>query len=308
MAKKGEGVTYENVATVIQNMLNSGVNPSVKAIRDLSGGKTEIVSRFKNEFFDKRDMEVSMMADELGSSNIASLLADEMQMVVDRKTSALSDIVARQKEQLKEVNELMDEKESDCIHRIELAQAEAHKATQEAEARIEANHAQLVAAQDAKTNAEKQMQEAQKQANSAVEDANKRAEALVHAANIEKDKAQTNVAKLESINKSLLVDQAKHELKAADFEQNKKQLADIRVEFAESKTLLVKAETQKLGLEKDVMRLESDLSESKIISDKLSAAQAQLVELQKQLSQAQHDLAQSEREKQSLSQALSASS
>ena len=126
------GVNYEQVSSVVLDMLSSGVKPTVRGVIKITGGKTETVSGLLRDFHDKRDAEVSKMADELGSGSIASLLANEIQIVVDRKTKALTKIVDRQKEQIAEMIELLDEKESDCKHRIELAEAQSKTAIDDA--------------------------------------------------------------------------------------------------------------------------------------------------------------------------------
>nr|AKN38538.1 hypothetical protein [Vibrio tasmaniensis] len=104
------GVTFEQVSKAATAMLTQGTKPSVRNVMQVTGGKTETVSKLLRDFHDKRNAEVIKMADELGSSKIAELLADEMQSVVERKTASLQQMISDQKAQLDEAIELLEEK------------------------------------------------------------------------------------------------------------------------------------------------------------------------------------------------------
>lgn len=131
------GVTFEQVSKAAMAMLNQGTKPSVRGVMQVTGGKTETVSKYLRDFNDKRNADVLKMADELGCSRIAQLLADEMQSVVERKTASLQQMLADQKIQLDEVIELLEEKERECQHRIELAEAKAVQAIADANHKVE---------------------------------------------------------------------------------------------------------------------------------------------------------------------------
>ena len=111
MMKVQNSVTFEDVAKAASSMLTQGITPSVRGVIAVTGGKTETVSMYLRDFFDKRNAEVIRMADELGSTAIAKLLASEMQTVVDRKTAQLQGIIKEQKDQLNEVIELLNNKD-----------------------------------------------------------------------------------------------------------------------------------------------------------------------------------------------------
>jgi|GEM_PF-3476752 len=321
------GVNYEQVSSVVLDMLSSGVKPTVRGVIKITGGKTETVSGLLRDFHDKRDAEVSKMADELGSGSIAALLANEIQLVVDRKTNALTDIVERQKQQIAEIIELLDEKESDCKHRVELAEAQSKQTSDDAIEKIKIatersgkSEASKVVAEQAlikvesdtqiqiektNTNAETEVKAAEQKAITLIDSAKSEANALVKAANKQVDKAESETITLRQQVKELSVDQAKHEIEQTQFVQAKNSINQLQIAVAESKTLVVQLQTEKIAFIKDAKRLESDLVETKGKADKLSQAQTHLVELQKQLSQAQTDLSQSNREIDTLSRALS---
>ena len=86
-------VSFERVSSVALDMITNGVKVTIRGVLNITGGKTETVSGYIKDFNDKRDAEILKMADELGSGAIASLLANEIQIIVDRKTKSLSDIV-----------------------------------------------------------------------------------------------------------------------------------------------------------------------------------------------------------------------
>jgi len=323
---ESKGVNYEKISSVALNMLSNGIKPTVRNIIQLTGGKTETVTRLLRDFHDKRDLEVSKMADELGSSAIASLLANEIQLVVDRKSKGLAEIVERQKEQIAEMIELLDEKETDCQHQIELAEVQSNKAINESIEKVKVATDRIDSAILAQDLAEKALanikkeseieianiksetinsvQAAEQKAAILVESAKNEADALVQAANKQLDKAESETIILRQQVKELSVDQAKFEIEQAQFEQAKTTINQLQDLVAEQKTLVVQLQTEKVGLVKDTDRLESDLVNAKDKTEKLTQAQTQLVELQKQLSQAQHDLSLSQRERESLSQAL----
>lgn len=153
--KLKETVTYELIAKTAATMLQNGIKPSVRNVIAVTGGKTETVAQYLREFHDKRNADVLKMADELGSSSIAKLLVDEVQSVVDRRTAMLNEHIADLTERLNETIELLAEKESDCLHRIEAAEQGAS----EAHSRIEAAEKEAQAAKDKCISAEQEAQQ-----------------------------------------------------------------------------------------------------------------------------------------------------
>ena len=94
------GIIFEDIEKVASEMLTQGVKPTVRGVIAVTGGKTEIVSKYLRDFFEKRDLEVSKMSDEIGSSFVTKLIAGEIQLIVDRRAATLAEINARQKEQI----------------------------------------------------------------------------------------------------------------------------------------------------------------------------------------------------------------
>jgi hypothetical protein len=334
------GVNFDQVSSVALDMLSNGVKPTVRGVIKVTGGKTETVSGLLRDFFDKRDADVSKMAGELGSSSIAAILASEIQIVVDSKTKSLSEIVERQKSQIAEMVELLNEKETDCQHRAELAEAQSKLAIDDAAEKVKVANERIETAEQAKSQADKELDKVRTESNSAIDTANKsaqqaieiatnnadalvvtaeqkatilvdsakgEADALVKAATTQIDKAEAETKTLRLQVKDLMIDQAKHELEQAQFDQAKSRLEQQQIDIAEQKTLVVQLQTEQRAFVKDTTRLEGDLVNAKENAAKLSQAQTQLVEMQKQLSQAQHDLSQSERERDSLALAVAAS-
>lgn len=299
-----KGITFEQVSKVALEMIANGVKPTVRSVLNLTGGKTETVAGFLRDFHDKRDHEVSKMADELGSSAIASLLANEVQSVVDRKTKSIHEIVERQKEQLAEMIELLDQKESECNHKVELIEAKSAQAINEAQDKVKSFSERIKEAELAKEQAESALLKTQSESIAQVDAAEKKASALVEAANNQINKAESETATLRQQVKELSIDQAKREIEQAELVQLKEKVNQLQIELAEQKTSVVQLKTENQNFTKDTKRLERDLINAKETELNLSKAQGQLVELQKQLSQAQRDLSQAEREISSLSQAL----
>lgn len=337
---ESKGISYERVSKVALDMITSGVKVTVRGVLNVTGGKTETVAALLRDFNDKRDAEVSKMSDEIGSSAIASLLASEVQIVVERKTKALTDIVERQKDHIAEMIELLDEKQTDCDHHIELAEAQSDTAIKESTEKVKVATSRMEIAESAKKVAEKELEKvvtdtkdeiskisseadsmvkaaeqkakelidlAEQKATALVDSAKNEANSLVKAANIQIDKAESETKVLRQQVKDFTVDQAKNEIEQIQFEQTKKAIDQLQIELATQKTTVVKLETEKVAFVKDTARLERDVAETKEKAEKLSKAQAQLVELQKQLSQTERDLSLSQRERESLSQALSSS-
>lgn len=309
------GVTFEQVSKAATAMLTQGTKPSVRGVMQVTGGKTETVSKLLRDFNDKRNAEVLKMADELGSSKIAQLLADEVQSVVERKTASLQQMISDQKAQLDEAIELLEEKEKDCQHRIEMAEAKATQTINEANdkatkaiervdvAELAAKEASA-AIEQAKQDADKAVSDIENKCDLLVTNSKSEADSLVNAANRRTDKAEQESAGLREQVTLLTVDQAKREIEKAQHEKTLEQHSITLNELADKRTLIVQLQTQEESRQSEINRLTNELVDVKADSKLLAAAQGQLVELQRQISQLQSDLALSERERESLSVAL----
>lgn len=298
------GITYEQVASAAQDILGSGVKLTVRAVIKVTGGKTETVSRFLRDFNDKRDADVASMADELGSSKIAELLASEMQNVVERKTADLKKIIERLRIDRDEVIELLEEKENDCAHRVELAEARALTAERKIS---EAEQQAKVALSDleaVKLDSASQIKQAQQEAESATKSAEQKSESLVSVANERLEKAETETASLREQIKSLSIDNAKFEMERENFEQENKLNQELRLNLAESNTQNVKLESKNEAQAANIERLISDLNDYKKQASELPRVQTLLLELERKSSELQNKVSQLEREKDSLSRAL----
>lgn len=327
---ESKGISYERVSSAALEMLTNGTQPSVRKVLAVTGGNTDTVGKYLKDFFNKRDNEVLSMADELGSSEIAKLLSTQVQLYADRKNLALNEIVDRLNQQLKESIELLNEQESDCKHRVDIAENQKEKALNEYTEKQKLANAKIEAALSDKEKAEHDLKNtiestsqkiesikieadnkainADVRANNLIESARSEADALVKAANVQINKAESETKLLRQQVKDFTVEQARYELEKKQFEQANIIVNELQIDLADKKTLVVQLQTEKTSFIKDNERLERDLVNAKECTEKLSEAKTQLVELQKQLSQSQLELSQSQRERESLSQALVSSS
>lgn len=298
------GITYEQVASAAQDILGSGVKLTVRAVIKVTGGKTETVSRFLRDFNDKRDADVASMADELGSSKIAELLASEMQNVVDRKTADLKKIIERLKTDRNEVIDLLEEKENDCVRLVELAEARAltaEKQISEADQKAKSAQSDLEAV---KIDASSQIKQAQQEAESVIKSAEQKSESLVSVANERLEKAETETASLREQIKSLSIDNARFEMEREKFEQENKHNQELRLSLAESNTQNVKLESKNEAQTANIERLTADLIDYKKQASELPKVQTSLLDLERRSSSLQNKISQLESEKDSLSRAL----
>lgn len=309
------GVSFEQVSKAATAMLSQGVAPSVRGVIAVTGGKTETVSKHLRDFHEKRNAEVLKMADELGSSAIAKLLANEVQTVVDRKTEQLQRMIDELKTHRDEVIDLLAEKEKDCQHRIDLAEAKVVQINTEAAEKINAAQERADKAEADAVAANTLAKEAEQKANDEIEaienkcellttNAANEAKALVAAADKRADKAEQEAGSLREQVKALSIEQAKREIEKEQHQQALVTYQQTQKDLADERTRSMKLEMQHESLTANVERLSDELISVRADSKRLSEVQGQLIELQKQLQQAQHDLTQSERERESLSLAL----
>jgi hypothetical protein len=305
MGEAVKGITFEQIEKVASDMIIQGVKPTVRGIMAVTGGKTEVVSKHLRDFFEKRDNEVPKMADELGGSNIAKLIASEMQIVADRHTTELQEINLRQKEQIDELIELLNERVHDAEQAKADAAAQIEKASRDAAEKVDAATAKaektVIAAKQAESDSEKALLKAE----GMVQSAREKAEALVEAANKNASLAQQEAVSLREQVKALSIEAAKRELEQVELEEQKKATSQLRIDLAEQKTELVRMIAENKNFQKDIDRLESENSDNKKLAVELSKTQTLYVEAQRQLMDLQNKLSLSDRERDSLATALS---
>jgi len=338
--EKSQHLTFEDVQKAATAMLVSGITPSIRSIRRITGGRTETVGEHLESFNKKRDLEVAKIADQIGSSEIGKLLASEIQNVVDRRTGDINEICQRQSIQIEEYISILKESEeecsdrvraseTDCANRITTAEANASKLISEANTKVASYVEEIRLAEEEKEHAvaelakvkmetgraiesnaiaaQSQVEAAEAQAKTLIGAAKAEANSLVIAANKQTGKAEAETILLREQVSLLSISQAKSQLEKEQLTQTLLQLDTARDTIAELNTKKVQLEAQKESLEKDSNRLNTDLIEMKTQANELPRVQAQLIETTKSLSQANHDLSQSEREKDSLSRALAVS-
>ena len=305
MQEKTKTISFEQIEKVASDMLTQGVKPTVRSVISVTGGKTEVVSKYLRDFFDKRDLDVSKMADEIGSSAVAKLIAGEIQLIVAKRTTQLSEINIRQKEQINELVELLEEKvaelqkiKADALLSIEIANRDAQQ-------KIEKANAKADAAIEAKRIAQTEATEIKLLSDNNIKSEQEKAKALIEVANAKANNAELESKHLREQVKELFIDEAKRDMQQAEFENMKEQLTQLQLSYAEQKTEVVKLSAEKSAIIKDIERLESDNREYKIVDKEYTKLQTQLLEYQKTITQLTSKINLSERERDSLSLALS---
>lgn len=310
-------ITYEQIAKIALDMLTQGVKPTVRAVIRLSGGKTETVSSFLRDFYNKRDQEVSQMADELGNSKLAGLLASEIQVVVERKTATQKEIIARQKADISELVELLIEKENECQVRTQLTEDKTTEKIDEITNKLKNTFENIATAEAEKENAEKKVISIQDKTNklislteqksqAIVDTSKKETDSLIRVANHQLIKVESEAVALRDQVKLLTIETTKNEIEHLHYELSQKKLEKTLISISNQQILIAQLQTENSAINKNNIRLEDDLKESKTKADQFSQVQAQLIEKQNQIYQLSHDLTQSNRERNSLSQALNA--
>jgi len=316
MKETGSVISFEIVEKIASGMLLQGVKPTVRGVISVSGGKTEVVSKYLRDFFDKRDTDVSKMADEIGSSNVAKLIAGEIHLIVDKRTSELSDINIRQKEQIDEFVELLEEKvfESDKIKKeavesVEVAKREAtekiERITLESSNKIKKTELEAQSAIESKRQAELKSSEIELTAKNSIEASKEQAKALVEVANNSTIQAEQETKLLREQVKSLSIDGAKRDIEREELRKTRELFEELRLSYAELKTDAVVHSSENKSLLKDITRLESDITEYKKLDKELTKSQTQLIESQKTITELSSKLSLLERERESLTSALS---
>ena len=318
MKEKGTGISFEEIEKIASGMLIQGVKPTVRGVISVSGGKTEVVSKYLCDFFNKRDEDVSKMADEIGSSSVAKLIAGEIHLIVEKRTLELSEINMRQKEQINEFVELLEEKvfeadtiKKDALELVEKSKIETNekidKITLEATNKIKKAETDTISAKDAEKKAVSQSGEIKLLSASSVDASREQARVLVEAANARAEQAENEAKLLREQVKSLSVDEAKRDIEKTELTKTKQLFEDLRFSHAEQKTNVVLKESENKALSKDILRLENENKEYKLIDKELTKSQTQLVESQKTITDISSKLSLSERERESLQAALALS-
>ena len=319
MNEGNRGITFEQIEKIASEMLVQGVKPTVRGVIAVSGGKTAVVSKHLRDFFEKRDNVVASMADEIGSGTIAKLIASEIQIIVEKRTAELTQINKRQKEQIDEYVELLEEevKKSEQIklqsqQAVDIAQKEANekieKISFEANNKIAKAKENQEAAIEAQKSLEKEISEVKLLSENTIAAAKEQAEALVDAANSRLQESQQETKVLREQVKSLSVDEATRAIEKAQLEKNKQLLEELRLNYAELNTQVVRYTAENGALLKDISRLESDNKHYKDLERDLYKYQTEVVEYQKQLTDINSKLALLQRERDSFAVALTQNS
>lgn len=316
MNEKRNGISFETIEKIASGMLMQGVKPTVRGVISVSGGKTEVVSKHLRDFFNKRDDDVSKMADEIGSSSVAKLIAAEIHIIVEKRTAELSTINLRQKEQIDELVELLEEKvlESDkikkeAIEQIEFSKIEStqkiEKITLDSANKITKAENEAKLAIDAKSQVEIKCNEIELLSKNSIEASKQQAQALVDAANTTAEQARQETKLLREQVKALSIDEAKREIEKESFQKTKQLFEELQLKHAELKTEVVVHSSESTSLLKDVLRLEDEIKEYKQLDKELVISQTQLIESQKSITELNSKLSLLERERESLASALS---
>ena len=316
MKEPTKGTTFEQVEKIASEMLTQGVKPTVRGVISVSGGKTEVVSKHLRDFFEKRDTEVSKMADEIGSSSVAKLIASEIQLIVDKRTAQLFEVTIRQKEQINELVELLEQK-AQQIEKIIIDSKEAidttnretsekiEKITLDAQNKINKAEEKVKIAIEAQKQTETEISEIKLISQNTVKASKEQAQALVNAANKRAEQAEQEAKLLREQVKSLSIDEATRNIEKAEFEKNQQLLDSLRLDYADQRTEVVRFTAENKALLKDTTRLESENKEYKLLDKELAKFQTQVVESQKTITELSNKLSLSERERESLTIALS---
>ncbi|MEA2019746.1 MAG: hypothetical protein U9N59_15000, partial [Campylobacterota bacterium] len=231
-------------------------------------------------------------------------------------TAELTQINIRQKEQIDEYVELLEEevKESERVkleskQEIERAQKEAtekiEKISLEASSKIEKAKEAEKTAIEVQKRLEKEISEVRLLSENTIQAAKEQAQALVDAANIRLQESQQETKLLREQVKSLSVDEATRDIEKAQLNKSRELLDALRLEYAELNTQVVRFTAENGALFKDVSRLESDNSHYKNLERDLFKYQTEVVESQKQITEINSRLALLQRERDSFAAALS---
>lgn len=315
MREARSGISFEVVERIASDMLMQGVKPTVRGVISVSGGKTEVVSKHLRDFFNKRDTDVAKMADEIGSSSVAKLIAGEIQIIVDKKTAELSQINTRQKEQIDEFVELLEEKVSEsekikkeALEIVETSKKETaekiEKITLDTATKVKKIEAEAKSAIEAKREIEVKIAEIELTTKNSIEASKEQASALIDVANKAAQQAEQEAKLLREQVKSLSIDEAKRDIEKAELLKTKQLFEELRLKYAELNTEVVMHASENKALLKEIARLEDENKTYKELDKELMKSQTQLIESQKNITELSSKLSLMERERESLTSAL----
>lgn len=296
MSEQNQSVTFEIVEKTASEMIAQGVKPTVRGVIAVTGGKTEVVTRHLRDFNLKRENEIAKMAEEIGSSKVASLIAGEIQSIIGKKTIQLTTSIDAQKELVEELLGLLDEKASESEGVQEAASLAIAKATQDATEKVEKANVRADKCAQTQQQAQKESEIALSKAENLVRGETDKASALVGAANERASHAEQEAKALRVQVKGLSIDVAKLEIGQTQLEEQSIILAGLRLELAEQKTETVRFSAVNSSLEKDVTRLNAENTEYKGQAKEFYSMQGQLIKAQEQVAQLKNDLSASESE------------
>jgi len=285
MEQRVKGISFQTVDKVASEMITKGVKPTVRSVIAVTGGKTEIVSKHLRDFFEKRDDEVTRMSEELGSGSIAKLIAKEMQLLIDKRTAHLLEINARQKEQIDEYVELLEENvresekiKDEALSNIENAKREnsqkIDKIREELSKLKEIADTKSLEASEIKLLSKNSIEAEQEKSMALLEVANKRAEEVIQENNLLREQIRT-----------LSIDESKREIEQKEFDTLKNQFHQLQLSNAQEQTKSVKLLAEKDAISQNIERLEKDNREYKVIEKEFMKAQIELLASQKQINE-----------------------
>ena len=300
MEQRVKGISFQTVDKVASEMITKGVKPTVRSVIAVTGGKTEIVSKHLRDFFEKRDDEVTRMSEELGSGSIAKLIAKEMQLLIDKRTAHLLEINARQKEQIDEYVELLEENvresekiKDEALSNIENAKREnsqkIDKIREELSKLKEIADTKSLEASEIKLLSKNKIEAEQEKSIALLEVANKREEEVIQENNLLREQIRT-----------LSINEAKREIEQKEFDTLKNQFHQLQLSNAQEQTKSVKLLAEKDAISQNIERLEKDNREYKLIEKDFMKAQIELLASQKQINELNSKLSLSEKEINSL--------
>lgn len=319
-------LNFETVEKAANNFYRMGVEPTVREVRNITSGKTETVSKHLLKVKEKRKSKILDMSETIGSSKIASLLADEIQKLIEQRTGALQQISESQELDLKELSSLIEEHAQEYSQTIEKLKCEHNQALEKVEIsstqEISNITKQLEEQSKKSEQAEMDKNDALKKMELLVEDTKKRVDSTQHdrdlvisltekeaSALVDAAEERTNNIEQEAISlrdqvKQLSIDNAKFEVAQEQHKKTQTKLESTIELLTQERASVIKLKTQQDNHVAEVQRLSSELTEAKSATKDLAIAQGQLVELQAQISQLQTCLASVEREKETLAIAL----
>jgi len=285
MEQRVKGISFQTVDKVASEMITKGVKPTVRSVIAVTGGKTEIVSKHLRDFFEKRDDEVTRMSEELGSGSIAKLIAKEMQLLIDKRTAHLLEINARQKEQIDEYVELLEENvresekiKDEALSNIENAKREnsqkIDKIREELSKLKEIADTKSLEASEIKLLSKNSIEAEQEKSIALLEVANKREEEVIQENNLLREQIRT-----------LSINEAKREIEQKEFDTLKNQFHQLQLSNAQEQTKSVKLLAEKDAISQNIERLEKDNREYKVIEKEFMKAQIELLASQKQINE-----------------------